>query len=68
LAAQYRLVEVESSGAFGTLFKAHQFFCRQFVRPVAVKVSRQTGLTEDRAPELFRDALLLAQLFSAGPR
>jgi serine/threonine-protein kinase len=68
LAGKYRLVEVLGSGAFGTLFKAHQFFCRQFVRPVAVKVSRQTGLTEDSAPEVFRDALLLAQLVAGGPR
>lgn len=64
LAGKYRLVEIQGAGAFGTVFKAHQFFCKQFVRPVAVKVSRQTHLTEQTASYLFSDALLLAQLLS----
>ncbi len=45
LAGKYQLVEVLASGAFGTVFKGHQYFCRHFVRPVAVKVTHQTGLT-----------------------
>ena len=36
------------------------------VRPVAVKVSRQTGLTEETAPHLFGDALILARLLAGG--
>jgi serine/threonine-protein kinase len=61
-------VQVHARGAFGTVFRAEQFFCRQFVRPVAVKISRQTGLTEQNAPRLFSDALILARLTAGGPR
>jgi serine/threonine protein kinase len=64
LAGKYRLLEVQASGAFGTVFRAQQFFCREFMRPVAVKVSRQTGLTEETAPQLFGDALVLARLLA----
>jgi serine/threonine protein kinase len=68
LAGKYRLLDVQASGAFGTVFRAHQFFCRQFMRPVAVKVSRQTGLNEETAPYLFGDALVLARLLAGdGP-
>jgi serine/threonine-protein kinase len=66
LAGKYKLVEVQASGAFGTVFKAQQYFCRQLMRPVAVKVSRQTDLTEETAPYLFGDALILARLLAAG--
>lgn len=66
LVGKYELVEVQASGAFGTVFRARQHFCRQFVRPVAVKVSRQCGLTEDDAPYLFSDALILAQILAGG--
>jgi serine/threonine-protein kinase len=66
LVGKYKLMEVQASGAFGTVFRAHQFFCRQFMRPVAVKVSRQTGLTEETAPQLFGDALVLARLLAGG--
>jgi serine/threonine-protein kinase len=65
LAGRYRLLEVQASGAFGTVFRAQQFFCREFMRPVAVKVSRQTGLTEETAPHLFGDALVLARLLAS---
>jgi serine/threonine protein kinase len=64
LAGRYRLLEVQASGAFGTVFRAHQLFCREFMRPVAVKMSRQTGLTEETAPQLFGDALVLARLLA----
>lgn len=64
LAGKYRLDAVRAAGAFGTVFDARQFFCGHFVRPVAVKVSRQTGLTEETAPHLFGDALILAQLLA----
>jgi serine/threonine-protein kinase len=66
VAGKYHLVEVRASGAFGTVFKAHQFFCNHFVRTVAVKVSHQTGLTEDKAGYVFSDALILAQLLAGG--
>jgi serine/threonine-protein kinase len=66
IAGKYRLARVRAAGAFGTVFAGEQFFCRHFVRPVAVKVSRETGLTERNAPYLFSDALILAQLM-AGP-
>ena len=39
LAGKYKLLAVQASGAFGTVFRAEQFFCRQYVRPVAVKIS-----------------------------
>src|SRR5881227_4003620 len=64
LAGKYRLLDVQASGAFGTVFHAHQYFCRQLMRPVAVKLSRQTGLTEETAPYLFGDALVLARLLA----
>ena len=66
LAGKYKLVEVQAGGAFGTVFRAEQYFFGQFVRPVAVKVSRQTGLTEETAPHLFGDALMLARLLASG--
>jgi hypothetical protein len=64
LAGKYQLVEVQASGAFGTVFKADQYFCRRLVRTVAVKVSRQTGLTPDTAPTLFGDALILTRILA----
>jgi serine/threonine protein kinase len=66
IAGRYRLNAVQASGAFGTVFHAHQFFCKQFMRPVAVKVSRQAGLTEETAPLLFGDAIVLARLLAEG--
>ena len=66
IAGRYRLNSVQASGAFGTVFHAHQFFCKQFMRPVAVKVSRQVGLTEETAPTLFGDAIVLARLLAEG--
>jgi len=62
---KYKLLDVQASGAFGTVFRAEQYFCRQLVRPVAVKVSRQGELTEEIAPYLFGDALILAQLLAS---
>jgi len=66
LAGKYKLVEVRAGGAFGAVFRAEQYFCGHFVRPVAVKVSRQTGLNEESAPHLFGDAILLARILAAG--
>lgn len=65
LADKYKLLDVQASGAFGTVFRAEQYFCRRLVRPVAVKVSRQGDLSEDIAPYLFGDALILAQLLAS---
>jgi serine/threonine-protein kinase len=64
LDGKYKLLDVQASGAFGTVFRGEQYFCHQKVRPVAVKVSRQTGLSEETAPFLFGDALILAQLLA----
>ncbi len=64
IAGRYRLDEVQASGAFGTVFRGRQFFCGQFVRPVAVKVSRQAGLTEQNAAQTFGDALVLARVLA----
>lgn len=66
LAGRYRIDAVQASGAFGTVFRASQFFCGQLVRPVAVKVSRQSGLTEETAVQTFGDALVLARLLAGG--
>jgi serine/threonine-protein kinase len=64
LADKYRLVAIRAGGAYGTVFKADQELCGNFVRPVAVKVSRQTGLTPESAPSLFGDALILARIMA----
>jgi serine/threonine protein kinase len=66
LAGKYKLVEVQAGGAFGAVFRAEQYFCDHFVRPVAVKVSRQTGLNAETAPHLFGDAIMLARILAAG--
>lgn len=67
LADKYKLLEVQASGFYGAVFRAEQYFCGQRVRPVAVKVSRQTDLTAETAPNLFGDAKILAQLLAAVP-
>ena len=64
LAGRYRIDAVQAGGAFGTVFRGRQFFCGQFVRPVAVKVSRQSGLTEETAARAFGDALVLARILA----
>jgi eukaryotic-like serine/threonine-protein kinase len=66
LAGKYRLLEARGGGCFGVVFRAEQRFCGHYMRPVAVKVTRQTGLTEETAPHLFADALVLAQVLAAG--
>jgi serine/threonine-protein kinase len=66
LAGRYKLVAVQAGGAFGTVFRAEQHFCGHLLRPVAVKVSRQTGLTEQTAPQLFGDAIVLARVLAGG--
>jgi serine/threonine-protein kinase len=66
LAGKYKLVAVQAGGAFGAVFRAEQFFCGLHVRPAAVKVSRQTGLSEQTAPHLFGDAVVLARLLAGG--
>ena len=33
LAGKYELVEVQASGAFGTVFRANQYFCKQLCVP-----------------------------------
>jgi serine/threonine-protein kinase len=67
IAGKYRLEEVMAAGAFGTVFRAEQYFCNLRLRTVAVKVSRQTGLTAETAPALFGDALVLARILSGDP-
>jgi serine/threonine protein kinase len=65
LAGKYRLIEARGGGCFGVVFRAEQRFCGHLMRPVAVKVTRQTGLTEETAPYLFSDALVLSQLMAS---
>ncbi|MFQ3649621.1 MAG: serine/threonine-protein kinase, partial [Gemmataceae bacterium] len=64
LAGKYHLTSIQGAGFFSVVFVAQQYFCGQFVRPVAVKISRQTGLTAQTAPLLFGDALILARLMA----
>lgn len=65
LVGKYKLVEVQGSGYYSVVFVAHQQFCGHFVRPVAIKISRQTGLTEQTAPQVLGDALILARLLAS---
>src|SRR5262249_15464582 len=67
LNGRYRIREVRLRGVFGSVFLAEEFFGRAFVRPVLVKVSRQTSMTEITAPHFFEDAIRLAQLFAGEP-
>ena len=32
LAGKYEILEVHAGGAFGTIFKANQYFCKELVR------------------------------------
>jgi serine/threonine-protein kinase len=64
LADKYRLTAIQGAGFFSVVFVAQQYFCGHFVRPVAVKVSRQKGLTAQTAPLLFGDAIILARLLA----
>jgi serine/threonine protein kinase len=64
LADKYRLTSIQGAGFFSVVFVAQQHFCGHFVRPVAVKVSRQKGLTAQTAPQLFGDAIILARLLA----
>ncbi|MFO0928977.1 MAG: serine/threonine-protein kinase [Gemmataceae bacterium] len=64
IAGKYRLTAIQGAGFYSVVFVAEQHFCGRLVRPVAVKVSRQTGLTEETAPHLFGDAIILARLLA----
>jgi serine/threonine protein kinase len=64
LANKYRLTHIQGAGYYSVVFVAQQFFCNQFVRPVAIKISRQQGLSEETAPRLFGDAIILARLLA----
>ncbi len=65
LADKYHLVSVQGSGYYSVVFVAHQLFCGRFVRPVAIKISRQTGLDHGTAPAILGDALVLARLLAS---
>lgn len=57
---KFRLHAVVLQGVHGVVYAAEQFFCRAFVRPALVKISRQAGLTDLNAPALCADLLRLA--------
>lgn len=57
---RYVLRELLGSGGFGGVFLSEQYVLGRPVRRVACKVSRETGLTEQTAGELFADVLQLA--------
>lgn len=58
---RFRLRRVRLRGIFAVLFDAEQYLGRTLVRPVQIKVSRQTGLTDVTAPHFLADAVRLAQ-------
>ncbi len=57
---RYVLRRLLGSGGFGGVFLTEQQVLGRPVRQVACKVSRETGLTEETAGELFGDILQLA--------
>ncbi|MFI0480179.1 serine/threonine-protein kinase [Actinomadura sp. 9N215] len=58
---RYLLRDWIDDGGFGAVFAAEQRMLGVRVRKVAVKVSRQDGLSEETAQEQFADALVLAR-------
>lgn len=61
LMSRYRLKERLGGGGFGTVYRADQVAFGTDLREVAVKISKEP-LTEERAREIFADALLLSRL------
>ena len=61
LRGSYVLEELVGEGNFGAVFRSEQQFLGLRVRRVAVKLSKQTGLTVETARDIFADAFLLAQ-------
>jgi serine/threonine protein kinase len=65
IARKYRLGEVRSSSPHSLVFRAQHLFCGQAIRPVAVKIPRLAGLTEETAPLLFQGAAAVANVLSS---
>ncbi|MZD08993.1 protein kinase, partial [Streptomyces sp. SID5785] len=62
---RYLLREWIGGGGFGGVFRSEQYVLGRPVRPVACKVSRRGGITEDTAADLFADALVLAEVMGS---
>lgn len=62
LLGKYVLEELIGQGGFGFVFRSKQRFLGIPVRDVAVKLSKQTGITIDKALDIFADAFLLAEI------
>jgi hypothetical protein len=58
---RYVLRDWLGGGGFGAVFRSEQYILGNPVRPVACKLSRRTGITEQTAADLFADVLLLAE-------
>ena len=58
---KYLLNQRIGGGGFGTVFLSDQFFLGVPTRRVAVKISKATGFTVDKAREIFADVFMLAK-------
>jgi eukaryotic-like serine/threonine-protein kinase len=59
---RYRLTNYLAEGGFGAVFRADQEVLGHFVRRVAVKITKATGITMTQAGEILADAMILARV------
>jgi len=67
LLERYHVLECIGEGGFGAVFRAEMKLFDEPIRAVAVKITKQTNLNRDNAPDLFGDAITLAQIYDRIP-
>jgi serine/threonine protein kinase len=61
IAGKYRIQEYLGSGSFGTVFLAEHKMLDEFVRNVAIKISKNVNISQENAQQIFADAICLAR-------